>query len=297
MRKKNNKKQRAAENFLKALYHRQTSGTQAKELPSVSGTVIKEMIDKNWIKPFKNTYVLTPTGENIARDIIRKHRIIETYLARKTGTDIKLWHPIAERKEHSIDEQKLERLEKDLGYPLLDPHGDPIPLPGKKIPVRKSKPLSRIPSGPARIFQIIHIEDEPHGIYERILKKGLYPGIIVRARKTGNNFVLQFEGLSALIDYNEASQLSVKQVAEKYWNPSLLRLSSLQPGESGKIIRLADSLYGLTRQRLLDLGFVRDAIVRVYLKAPAGEPVAYDIKDATVALRKEQAGKILIEKI
>jgi len=59
-------------------------------------------------------------------------------------------------------------------------------------------------------------------------------------------------------------------------------------------VALSGSLRGLPRQRLLDLGFVPGARVSVYLISPLGEPVAYDIKGSTIALRKEQSDKILV---
>ena len=70
---------------------------------------------------------LTQDGENVALEVIRHHRLLELYLAETLGVDVNEVHGEAERLEHALSEELEERIDKALGFPTHDPHGDPIP--------------------------------------------------------------------------------------------------------------------------------------------------------------------------
>ena len=70
---------------------------------------------------------LTRAGERVALEVIRHHRLLELYLAKTLGVHVNEVHDEAERLEHVISEELEERIDKALGYPTHDPHGDPIP--------------------------------------------------------------------------------------------------------------------------------------------------------------------------
>jgi DtxR family transcriptional regulator, Mn-dependent transcriptional regulator len=70
---------------------------------------------------------LTPAGERVALEVIRHHRLLELYLARTLGVAVDDVHDEADRLEHHISEELEERIDRALGYPTHDPHGDPIP--------------------------------------------------------------------------------------------------------------------------------------------------------------------------
>jgi len=70
---------------------------------------------------------LTPEGEQVALEIIRHHRLLELYLAETLGIAVDDVHDEADRLEHVLSEELEERIDKALGYPTHDPHGDPIP--------------------------------------------------------------------------------------------------------------------------------------------------------------------------
>ena len=88
------------------------------------------------------------------------------------------WHEIAEKKEHSITPEQADKLAAQIGNPVYDPHGDPIPSSKGDLPDKKGKPLNEML--PGEFANIIHIEDEPHAIYSQILAQGLYPGMHIR---------------------------------------------------------------------------------------------------------------------
>jgi len=70
---------------------------------------------------------LTPAGERVALEVIRHHRLLELYLAETLGVDVEDVHEEADRLEHALSEELEARIDRALGYPTHDPHGDPIP--------------------------------------------------------------------------------------------------------------------------------------------------------------------------
>ena len=70
---------------------------------------------------------LTDAGERVALEVIRHHRLLELYLAKTLGLHLDDVHDEAERLEHVISEELEARIDRALGYPTHDPHGDPIP--------------------------------------------------------------------------------------------------------------------------------------------------------------------------
>ena len=71
--------------------------------------------------------VLTPSGEQVALEVIRHHRLLELYLAETLGVHVDDVHEEADRLEHVISEELEARIDRALGFPTHDPHGDPIP--------------------------------------------------------------------------------------------------------------------------------------------------------------------------
>jgi DtxR family Mn-dependent transcriptional regulator len=70
---------------------------------------------------------LTTSGERVALEVIRHHRLLELYLAETLGVDVEDVHDEADRLEHAISEELEARIDRALGFPTHDPHGDPIP--------------------------------------------------------------------------------------------------------------------------------------------------------------------------
>jgi DtxR family Mn-dependent transcriptional regulator len=90
---------------------------------------------------------LTPEGEQLALQVVRKHRLWETFLVEKMEFSWDEVHDVAEQLEHVQSEKLLEKLDKLLGYPKFDPHGDPIPDPKGRLPIAEAIPLSECPAG------------------------------------------------------------------------------------------------------------------------------------------------------
>lgn len=77
---------------------------------------------------------------------------------------------------------------------------------------------------------------------------------------------------------------------------NILRLSDLRYGETAEIVGIAESCEGESRRRLLDLGFIRGTNLFIQNISPLGNPIAYNIRNTLIALRKDQSVLILIKK-
>jgi DtxR family Mn-dependent transcriptional regulator len=156
------------ENYLKAIYHIGKHGTDkvsataiAEELANSPASVVdmlKRLTEKKLIQYDKSKGArLTENGHKVALLVVRKHRLWEVFLHEKLGYTWDEVHDIAEQLEHIRDYDLPDRLEKFLGFPEYDPHGDPIPKSNGKLPISKSKPLSEI--GVNRKIKITNVSD------------------------------------------------------------------------------------------------------------------------------------------
>ena len=151
---------------------------------------------------------LTSSGRSYALRVIRVHRLWERYLADETSTKEMDWHEIAEKKEHSITPEQADKLAAQIGNPVYDPHGDPIPSSKGEIPGKKGKPLTEML--PGEFANIIHIEDEPPAIYSQILAQGLYPGMQIR--------LLEISDRRIKFVANGEECITISNNCEKYYN-------------------------------------------------------------------------------
>lgn len=237
---------------------------------------------------------LTGPGRSYALRVVRTHRLWERYLADRTGVAEADWHAQAEVREHRMSEAETDALAARLGHPRFDPHGDPIPTAGGEVPPRTGVALTQLRAG--RGARIVHLEDEPREIYLELLAEGLSPGMEIRVADvspTGVRFLLR--GRERLLDPVAAASVTVES-AEDMVVPSEppRTLAGLALGETGVVERIAPACQGPARRRLLDLGVVPGTPVRATLRGAGGDPTAYQIRGATIALRREQASRVEI---
>lgn len=117
---------------------------------------------------------LTPKGERAAMDILRRHRLVETFLVETLKLDWSVVHAEAERLEHAISPVVLEALDLHLGRPATDPHGDPIPDARGKTRQPKGTPLATLCA--AQNFAVCRITDQDPTFLSFAAKHGLKPG-------------------------------------------------------------------------------------------------------------------------
>jgi len=239
---------------------------------------------------------LTKSGSDYALRIVRAHRLWEKFLAEKTGFNEAEWHSRAEEKEHELSFDDTDILAARLGNPQFDPHGDPIPTRTGKMADIQGITLSELPV--MTIGKIIHIKDKPDIIYKQIVAEKIHIGSQLRVvEKSKDRIVFHSEGESFTLAPIVAGNISVNVLKKDViFEENVARLSMLEEDENAKIIGIAKDMRGDSRRRLLDLGFVKGADVKIDLINPLKEPKAYLIKGTSIALRDNQASKILIKR-
>ncbi len=98
---------------------------------------------------------LTEAGRKVALEVLRHHRLLETYLHESLGYGWEEVHQEAERLEHVISEALEHRIAQALGHPPFDPHGDPIPTPELTLPERPAIPLGEAPLGETQVVRAL----------------------------------------------------------------------------------------------------------------------------------------------
>jgi DtxR family Mn-dependent transcriptional regulator len=127
----------AIQDYLKGIYKLQ-EGTDRVAItavargqgvsPASASAMVKKLAALGLLEhePYRGAR-LTGAGERVALEVIRHHRLLELYLAETLGLHVDHVHDEADRLEHVISEELEERIDKALGFPTHDPHGDPIP--------------------------------------------------------------------------------------------------------------------------------------------------------------------------
>ncbi len=240
---------------------------------------------------------LTSAGRVYALKIIRIHRLWEKYLADETGIQEKDWHINAEEKEHFLNDEKVNKLAAKMGNPAFDPHGDPIPSAEGELPVKKGVPLTELKTGD--FCQIVHIEDEPNTIYSQIIAAGLFPGMQLEILETEpDKIVLSAEGEERILSPLIAANITVVKLKNEETSAvDYTTLSSLKIGEEAVVQGISKACRAQQRRRLMDLGIVPGTIIKAELESIGKDPVAYNVRGASIALRKNQADQIYITKL
>ena len=123
---------------------------------------------------------LTPAGERVALEIIRHHRLLELYLTQALGLSLDEVHSEADRLEHALSEELEARIDRSLGYPTHDPHGDPIPDAALRLDRKRLRTLASLePGDEATIKRVPDGDDE---LLRYLAKLALVPGKKVKLR-------------------------------------------------------------------------------------------------------------------
>jgi DtxR family Mn-dependent transcriptional regulator len=138
-----------AEDYLKEIYKLQEGGERvsvtalAREqhvAPGSASEMVKKLAALQLVdhEPYRGVR-LTEAGERVAVEVIRHHRLLELYLAKTLGLHVDDVHAEADRLEHVISEELEARIDRALGFPTHDPHGDPIPNAALEWPKSEAK--------------------------------------------------------------------------------------------------------------------------------------------------------------
>lgn len=102
---------------------------------------------------------LTEQGRGAALAMVRRHRLLETFLVRELGFGWDEVHDEAEVLEHAVSDQLIDRIDAKLGHPTRDPHGDPIPRPGGEIELPPARRLIEMQPGQTSVVERISDSD------------------------------------------------------------------------------------------------------------------------------------------
>jgi len=261
-----------------------------------TGRLVERLHDMGLITMKDHTISLTDTGRSYSLRIIRVHRIWESYLADETGVAQADWHNEADWIEHQVTPEDTEKLAAQMGNPVYDPHGDPIPTVEGELPPPRGQALNCLKEG--NLARIIHIEDEPRSIYEQLVVLGLYPGMQVYVTDVEEGRItFAADGEERVLTPLFASQITVEMVSGKA--PATRKyslLSSLDIGESAEVAGISPNCRGQQRRRLMDLGIVPGSLISAEIKSASGDPVGYRVMGTTIGIRKQQADMIFIHK-
>jgi DtxR family Mn-dependent transcriptional regulator len=175
----------AEENYLKAIYHLSDNGDHdvlTNELADAMSTkaasvtdMIKKLSNKSLIR-YKKYYGVNVTakGKSQALQVIRKHRLWETFLVQKLDFSWDEVHDVAEQLEHIRSHNLIKKLDAYLGHPTVDPHGDPIPNEKGKINLKPQVPLDQITGEYKGV--IVAVKDTDSNLLKYLDKIGAKPG-------------------------------------------------------------------------------------------------------------------------
>ena len=143
--------------------------------PGTATSMTKTLERENLVQyKARQGVTLTAKGRKLGMGMLRRHRLVETFLVETLGLDWTEIHREAEELEHAVSDKVLDRLDKFLGRPEFDPHGDPIPTKDGKIAQRKVCNLLECRRGVARTVKLI--TDQGAEFLNFARRKGLVPG-------------------------------------------------------------------------------------------------------------------------
>jgi DtxR family Mn-dependent transcriptional regulator len=313
--------------------------SQLAETLSVSSVSVNEMCHKLQddglivYRPYKGAS-LTEEGEQRAFHILRRHRLWEVFLVDKLGFDYEQAHDAACQLEHSTPDQVADQLDVFLGYPTVNPQGEPIPRADGSRPARTLTPLTALSAGQRGHVVRCDVDDAARAFLD---EQGIRPGAKLTVEAIGGIV----EGGSILVRVESTRVSLTRSLAEKV-QLDKERVDKKQPEEKmgSEVKRTAhrekstiakneeneeDSdmqtkvdtavrqipLHklkagqrgivvrvggrGPARRRMMDMGLVPGSEVEVVRVAPLGDPIEFTVKGYSLSLRKSEAQNITVE--
>ncbi len=212
------------QDYLKTIYELHRDQTRATtnalaarlrvEAASVTG-MLKKLAELKLVDyvPYQGAQ-LTPSGEKIALEVIRHHRLLELYLMEAMGYTWDQVHDEADRLEHAISEEFEDKIATLLGDPKVDPHGDPIP--SKTGEVAETSRHTLLMTQPNERVRVQRVRDEDPELLRRMAELGLTPGAIIEIVESANSDddtsqtrIARADGKICLIDQQLADSVFV----------------------------------------------------------------------------------------
>ena len=143
--------------------------------PGTVTAMVKTLADSGLLayEPYSGVR-LTEAGRQLALHVLRRHRLVELFLVKVLGMDWSEVHGEAESLEHAISDRVIERLDEMLGFPAVDPHGDPIP--DARGVVRERPLASLLECPPGTPVRVARVTDQSPQFLQLVDRRGLKPG-------------------------------------------------------------------------------------------------------------------------
>ena len=212
----------AEENYLKAIYALEidtgkgvSTNLIAEKVLSKASSVtdmLQRLAEKELVIYKKYQGVrLSDKGRKIASNIVRKHRLWETFLVDKLHFSWDEVHDVAEQLEHIQSEKLIQQLDSFLGFPTHDPHGDPIPDKDGNLTKRKKIKLSQLNENEQSI--LLGVEDSSDNFLKYLNKKNISIGNTIRVLSKepfDNSMEIEIDNTKFSITEEVATNLLVK---------------------------------------------------------------------------------------
>lgn len=213
----------ADQNYLKEIYnleldHQQVTTSMLADRfgfsPATVTGMLKKLADHGWVayEPYQGV-TLTDDGRKIALEVIRHHRLLETYLARALNIPWDRLHNEAEKLEHVLSDYLEARIDESLGYPTSDPHGSPIPSVDGAIPDGGRVRLANLAAGAEA--DVVEVYDRDPELLARLEELGLTPGVRIAVQAVeplDGLLTLNVSGNPVVVGQTTASHVFVKQL-------------------------------------------------------------------------------------
>jgi len=212
----------SVDNYLKAILalsgpeERRVSSTTLADRLGVAPASVTNMLQKlaSSALPFveyerHRGVLLSAEGKRRALEVLRHHRLIETFLYEVLDYPLEEVHEEAERLEHFISERFEERIAEKLGHPTFDPHGHCIPAMDGKMPIQVSKPLTDLEEDGK--FVVDSVSDRDSLLLKRLKAHGITPGAWLQVEtQSSDDFVLQAASASKALHLSRDLAVAVR---------------------------------------------------------------------------------------
>jgi DtxR family Mn-dependent transcriptional regulator len=189
-------------------------GSSLGVTPGTVTSMMKALADGGLVsyEPYSGV-LLTRAGEQLAAHVLRRHRLVELFLVQVLGMDWSEVHAEAERLEHAISDQVLERMDAMLGSPETDPHGDPIPDASGKVPALAVESLAR--ALPGERLRVARVLDQSADFLRYVDQQGLKPGAEIQTvgrDEAADVLTLETGGETLRIGLRPAARILVERI-------------------------------------------------------------------------------------
>jgi DtxR family Mn-dependent transcriptional regulator len=212
----------AVQDYVKQIYLLQTRSGKAttNELadrmavsPAAATAMVKKLAELGLVEHRRyHGAMLTAAGERVAVEVVRHHRLLELYLTQALGLPWDSVHIEAERLEHVLSEELEAALDRALGFPDTDPHGDPIPGPDLTLPADTHQSL--VDLEPWQAATVRRVPDGDPALLRYLASLGLVPAAQVRMVEKApfaGPVTLEVEGINRSLGVAVAEMIRVER--------------------------------------------------------------------------------------